>query len=94
MSYQVRPYSFTVSGGQKNVSISSSTALTLSDTGTTVAIVTAVGGQAYFTYDGVAPTSSSYNGTLSTGASIELQGIDVIAKFLIIGTTMSVAYFK
>lgn len=94
MSYQVRPYLWTVTGGQKNVSIASSTALTLPGSDTIMAVVTAVGGPAYITFDGVAPTSSSYNETLGAGASVELLGQDVLAKTLIIGTNMSVAYFK
>jgi hypothetical protein len=95
MGYQVRPYNWTACNpGQKNVSIAASTALTIPSSDTLMADIVAVGGPAYFTYDGVAPTSSSYHGTIASGAAVQIQGIDVLARFLIIGTSMSVSYFK
>jgi hypothetical protein len=89
------PYPYTpLTPNQKNVSIASSTTLTI-PTGATYAVVTAVGGQAYYSFDGTAPTSSSYDGTLTTaGQAVALSGPAVLAAFKIIGASMSVAYFK
>jgi hypothetical protein len=90
---------------QENVSIAAATSLTIpsgatSAPGTTVnnpatyAVITAVGGALYATYDGSTPSSVNYAITLAAGASLPVQGAAALAAIKVQGTTMSVSYWS
>lgn len=79
-------------GGQDNVAIATATTLTV-PAGATTAIITAVGGAAYWTIDGTLPSATNYNGTVASGSSITLSGA-LLSALKIQGTNMSVAYMK
>ena len=90
----VAPYPWTpATPSQKNVSITTAAALSVAS-GATMAQVQALGGPAYYTYDGVAPTSASFAGYLADGMVLTIQGAASLSAFQILGTSMSVAYFK
>lgn len=59
----------------------------------TYAIVTAVGGPMYVTYDGTAPTAASYAIAVAAGASLPVQGKAAMGAAKFFGTTMSVSYW-
>lgn len=82
-----------VTPSQNNVSIASATGLTV-PTGATYAVVQAVGGPAYYTYDGSTPTASNFSGYLAQGQPLTLSGATVLSAFKIFGTAMAVSYFK
>lgn len=90
---------------QENVSIAAATNLTVpsgatSPPGTTVnniptyAIITAVGGALFATYDGSTPSSSNYAVTVGTGGQLPVQGANVLAAIKVQGTSMSVSYWS
>ena len=89
-----------VTPSQENVSIAASTALTvpapsLANNWTTVtyAVLTAIGGPAYVTYDGSVPSASNYAVAVAAGNSLPIQGSAALAAARVIGTTMSVSYW-
>jgi hypothetical protein len=79
-------------GGQSNVNISGVTTLTI-PAGANYAVIQATGGAAYITIDGTTPSAGSYNETLAAGSAVSYYGA-AMAAVKIIGTTMSVTYFK
>lgn len=79
-------------GEQDNVSIAAATGLTVPATAT-YAVVTAVGGPLYATYDGSTPTAGHYAITLSAGASLPVSG-PALSAIRVFGTSMSVSYWK
>jgi hypothetical protein len=90
---------------QENVSIAVATGLTVpsgatSTPGTTVnnvptyAIITAIGGTAYITYDGSTPSTVNYTSAIPAGGALPLYGAAALAAVKIIGTTMSVSYWS
>lgn len=85
--------------GQNNVSIAASTALTVPATAgdgvpVTYAVITAIGGTLYATYDGTVPSSTNYDIALPAGASLPVQGTGALTAIRVIGTTMSVSYWS
>jgi hypothetical protein len=78
---------------QKNVSIAAATGLTV-PAGATYAIITAIGGPLYATYDGSTPTAGSYDVTIAAGGQLPVQGAAALAAIKVIGTTMSVSYWS
>lgn len=89
--------------GQLNVSIAVATTLTLpvasaSSPGDfmppTYAIITAVGGPLYATYDGSVPSAANYQITIGAGGSLPVQGKAALAAIKVQGTSMSVSYWS
>ncbi len=91
--------------GQDNVSIAVATNLTppsgaTSPPGTTVnnvptyAVVTAIGGPLYATYDGTTPSPANFAISIAAGVSLPVQGAAAIAAIMVVGTTMSVSYWS
>lgn len=89
---------------QLNVSIATAAGLTVpagttSSPGTTVnsppsyAIITAIGGPLYATYDGSTPSSTNYDVTVGAGGQLPVQGAAALAAIKVFGTTMSVSYW-
>lgn len=90
---------------QENVSIAAATGLTVpsgatSPPGTTVvnvptyAIITAIGGTLYATYDGSTPSAANYAIAVAAGNELPVQGAAALAAIKVIGTTMSVSYWS
>jgi hypothetical protein len=90
---------------QENVSISTAKALTVpsgatSSPGTTVvnvptyAVITAIGGTLYATYDGSTPSATNYAVSIAAGQQLPVQGAAALAAILVFGTTMSVSYWS
>lgn len=90
---------------QENVSIAAATNLTppsdaTAAPGTTVnnpatyAIITAIGGALFATYDGSVPSAGNYAITIGAGGQLPVQGAAAIAAIKVIGTTMSVSYWS
>lgn len=90
---------------QENVSIAVATGLTVptgatSAPGTTVvnvptyAIITAIGGALYATYDGSVPSAANYAITIGAGAQLPVQGAAALAAIKVQGTSMSVSYWS
>jgi len=87
-------------GEQNNTSIATASVLTVPPANagngfrkTTYAVITAVGGPAFITYDGSVPSSTNYAVTLSAGQSIPVQGQQALNALRIQGTSMSVSYW-
>jgi len=81
-----------VAGEQNNVNIAAASTLTV-PAKATYAVVTAVGGPLYFTYDGSVPSPANYAGVLQAGMSLPVSGASM-STLKVIGTTMSVSYWK
>lgn len=86
-------------GGQDNVNIAAVTALTVpvptpDSAPITYAVLTAIGGPLYLTYDGSVPSAANYAVTLAAGQSLPVQGPGTIAAVKVIGTSMSVSYWS
>jgi len=86
---------------QENVSIVAASALAVPPANaangyrpTTYAIITAIGGPLYATYDGSVPSAGSYAIALADGASLPVQGSNAMASIRVIGTNMSVSYWS
>jgi hypothetical protein len=86
---------------QENVSIASAVGLTIPApslannwTVVTYAVVTAVGGPLYVTYDGSTPSITNYAVTVSSGQSLSIQGSAALAAAKLQGTSMSVSYWS
>ncbi len=82
-----------VAGEQHNVAIAGVTSLTVPITAT-YAVLCAVGGQLYYTYDGSNPSAASYAGTLTAGQMLPILGRQALAAIKVIGTSMSVSYWR
>lgn len=82
-----------VAGEQNNVSIAVAGGLTV-PAGATYAVVCAIGGAAYYTYDNTVPSPTNYAGTLSAGQMLPVNGAIALAALRIVGTTMSVSYWR
>lgn len=85
--------------GQDNVAIAAVTTLTIPSVGAdaapvTYAVITAIGGPLYLTYDGSVPSAANYAVTLAPGQSLPVQGPGTLAAVKVIGTTMSVSYWS
>lgn len=87
---------------QKNVSIAAATHLTIPAPSATTpgnympvtyAVITAVGGTMYVTYDGVDPSAASYEIAVAAGASLPVQGAEALAAIKIQGTSASISYW-
>lgn len=83
----------TPNGEQDNISIAAVTSLTV-PLGSTYAVISAIGGPLYATYDGSVPSSVHYAIQLGQGNQLPVQGIATLAAIRVIGTTMSVSYWK
>lgn len=59
----------------------------------TYAVVTAIGGTMYVTYDGTDPSAANYAIAVAAGNSLPVQGRDALGKIRVQGTTMSVSYW-
>lgn len=82
-----------VSGEQNNVSIAAATGLTVPATAT-YAVVTAVGGPLFATYDGSTPSSTNFAMQVAQGGSLPVQGGATLLAIKVIGTQMSVSYWN
>lgn len=85
--------------GQLNVSIAAAQALAVpATTGdaipVTYAVVTAIGGTLYATYDGSVPSAVNYDIAIPAGSSLPVQGTKALAAIKVFGTTMSVSYWS
>lgn len=90
----IAAYQYRFLGGVLTTSVSAGGGTTLSPpAGTLLAVITAVGGSLYFTYDGSTPSSTSFHGSLTQGGSLPSAGLLSIQALKLIGTQMSVAYF-
>jgi hypothetical protein len=80
---------------QDNVSIAVATLLTIPNTNppVTYAIITAIGGPLYATYDGSTPSAANYAITIAAGAQLPVQGADTLSDIMVFGTSMSVSYW-
>lgn len=90
---------------QEQTNIAAATTLTLPSgataaPGTTVnnpatyAVITAIGGQLYATYDGTTPSSVNYAVTIPAGGQLPVQGVAALQAIKVQGTTMSVSYWS
>lgn len=61
---------------------------------TTYAVITAIGGPLYATYDGSAPSATNYDVTVPAGGQLPVQGARALAAIKVFGTTMSVSYWS
>lgn len=85
--------------GQLNVSIVAAQLLAVPATagdGVPVmyAVITAIGGPLYATYDGSVPSAANYDITIAAGASLPVQGPGALAAIKVVGTNMSVSYWS
>lgn len=78
---------------QINVAINPAAALTV-PAGSTYAVITAVGGPLYATYDGSVPSAANYDVTVAQGAQLPVQGVLALAAIKLFGTQMSVSYWS
>src|SRR5712671_4383091 len=89
----------------ENVSIAAATNLilhsgttghpgTLVNNPATYAIITAVGGPLFATYDGSTPSSVNYAITIAAGAQLPVQGVQALTAIKVQGTSMSVSYWS
>src|SRR5260370_731770 len=91
-----------LAGEQNNVSIAAATSLTVPVNTApgalafpaTYAVITAVGGALFATYDGTTPSSVNYAVTLTAGQALPVQGAQALAAIKVQGTTMSVSYWS
>lgn len=89
-----------LAGEQNNVSIVVATGLTVPTNAAnpafpaTYAIVTAVGGTMYATYDGTTPSNTNFAVSISAGTSLPVQGAQALAAIKVQGTQMSVSYWS
>lgn len=88
-------------GSQINTDVTSAlgTALTVpATTGNTppvnYAIVTAIGGPLYATYDGSVPSAANYEILVQAGGQLPVVGPAALAAVRVFGTTMSVSYWR
>lgn len=90
---------------QLNVAINPAVSLTLpsgttASPGTTVnnpasyAVITAVGGPLYATYDGTTPSAANYAVTIAAGGQLPVQGVAALTAIKVFGTSMSVSYWS
>lgn len=82
-----------VTPGQLNVSIAAAQALTV-PAGATYAVITAIGGPLYATYDGSVPSAANYDVTVTAGSQLPVQGAKALAGIKVFGTSMSVSYWS
>ena len=87
--------------GQINVDITSAlgTALTIPAatgnlTPVNYAILTAIGGPLYATYDGSVPSAANYDVLVQAGGQLPVTGPAALAAVRVFGTTMSVSYWR
>lgn len=91
--------------GQINTLITTAASLTLPSgttaaPGTTVnnpatyAIITAIGGPLYATYDGSTPSAANYDVTVAVGGQLPVQGVPALTAIKVFGTNMSVSYWS
>lgn len=85
--------------GQNNVNIAAAQLLAVPSVPAdgapvTYAVITAIGGPIYATYDGTVPSAVNYDITVPAGASLPVQGPTALAAIKVIGTTMSVSYWS
>lgn len=88
-----------VNPSQINTSISTAggTALTVPTVGAnarppTYAVITAIGGPLYATYDGSAPSAANYDVTVAAGGQLPVSG--PLSSIRVFGTNMSVSYWS
>lgn len=86
-------FSNIVPGEQNNVSIAAVTGLTV-PAAATYAVVTAVGGILYATYDGTVPSPTNFAISLVAGQSLPVTGAGTLSAIKVIGTSMSVSYWN
>lgn len=88
---------------QRNVNIAAAVGLTLpvpsaASPGNympaTYAVITAIGGPLYATYDGTAPSAANYAVVVQAGSQLPVQGAAALAAIKVFGTTMSVSYWS
>lgn len=60
----------------------------------TYAVITAIGGPLYATYDGSVPSAANYDVTVAAGSQLPVQGSKALAGIRVFGTTMSVSYWS
>jgi len=82
-----------VPGEQNNVSIAVASHLTVPATAT-YAIVTAVGGTMYATYDNSVPSNVNYAIAIAAGTSLPVTGTAALAAIRVQGSSMSVSYWN
>jgi len=91
-----------LAGEQNNVSIAAAVGLTVPvntaagalSFPATYAIVTAVGGTMFVTYDGTTPSNVNFGISVAAGTSLPVQGAQALAAIKMQGTTMSVTYWS
>lgn len=90
---------------QENVAIAAATNLTppsgvtavpgtIVNNPATYAVITAVGGPLYATYDGSIPSAVNYAVKVAQDGQLPVQGVAAIAAIKVFGTTMSVSYWS
>lgn len=93
----------TISGSQINTAIATAGGTALTVPAATVAnnyvpptyaVITAIGGPLYATYDGSAPSATNYDVTVGAGSQLPVQGTRALAALKVFGTTMSVSYWS
>jgi hypothetical protein len=85
----------TPQGGQVNTNISATggTLLTVPALAT-YAVITAVAGALFATYDGSAPSATNFDVQVAQGAQLPVQGARALAAIKVFGTEMSVSYWS
>ncbi|WP_338689284.1 MULTISPECIES: hypothetical protein [Bradyrhizobium] len=56
--------------------------------------IQAVGGIAYYTLGGSAPSPAAYDGSIGDGATMAMQGPDPIGRLRLIGAQMCVNFYR
>lgn len=91
----------TPQGGQVNTSISNALGTALTVPSTTkdqapvlYAVITAIGGPLYATYDGSVPSATNYDVMVAAGSQLPVQGPKALSAIRVFGTTMSVSYWS
>lgn len=80
----------------ENVAVSSATLLSALGipTGASYAVLTAVGGALYVTYDGSTPSATNYAIAVSQDNSLPVQGAAALAAIKIQGTSLSASFWS
>lgn len=60
----------------------------------TYAVITAIGGPLYATYDGSVPSAVNYDILVQAGGQLPVQGPSALAAIRVFGTNMSVTYWS
>lgn len=82
-----------------NITSAAGTALTVpaqsgNNAPASYAVVSAIGGPLYATYDGSVPSAANYDVMVAAGSQLPVQGTKALTALRVFGTSMSVSYWS